>query len=82
MTMSSFCNLKVVKSAAKILKIGSLVKYLCPKIILNRPFTCAREVIHTPEKKLKIKRICGIILRVWYLAMHTIQFCFGLVHFK
>ena len=32
--------------------------------------------------KVKIKKICGIILRVWHSAMHTIQFCFGLVHFK
>ena len=26
--------------------------------------------------------ICGIILRVWQSAMHTIQFGFGLVHFR
>ena len=25
--------------------------------------------------KLKIKQICGIILRVWRSAMHTKQFC-------
>ena len=49
MTMSSFCNPKVVKSAAKFLKIVSLVKLLYPKIILNSSFACAREVIHTPE---------------------------------
>ena len=30
--------------------------------------------------KLKIVQICGIILRVWRSAMHTIQFCFGLEH--
>ena len=24
-------------------------KIIMPKIILNRPFACAREVIHTPE---------------------------------
>ena len=32
--------------------------------------------------KLKIKQICGIILRVWHSAMHTKQFWFGLVHFR
>ena len=32
--------------------------------------------------KLKIKQIYRIILRVWYSAMHTLQFCFGLVHFR
>ena len=31
--------------------------------------------------KMKIKQICGIILRVWHSAIHTIQFCFGLVHY-
>ena len=32
--------------------------------------------------KLKIKEICGKIVRVWRSAKHTIQFCFGLGHFK
>ena len=32
--------------------------------------------------KLKIKEIREIILRVWHSAMHTIQICFGLVHFE
>ena len=30
--------------------------------------------------KLKMKLICGKKLRVCCSAMHTIQFCFGLVH--
>ena len=32
--------------------------------------------------KLKIKQICGVILRVWCSALYTKQFCFGLVHFR
>ena len=30
--------------------------------------------------KIKIEQICGIILRVWHSAIHTMEFCFGLVH--
>ena len=29
-----------------------------------------------------LKQICGKKFRVWCSAMHTIQFCFGLVHVK
>ena len=36
------------KKCRKKLKIGSLLKKICPKIILNRYFACAREVIRTP----------------------------------
>ena len=44
MTMSFFfCNPEVLKSAAKNLKISSRIKYLCPKIISNRSFACARR---------------------------------------
>ncbi|MEW8547924.1 MAG: hypothetical protein AB2693_30835 [Candidatus Thiodiazotropha sp.] len=32
--------------------------------------------------KLKIKQICGTILKIWCSAMHTKQFCIGLVHFR
>ena len=45
----------VVKCAAKNLKIGQQIKILCPKIILNRDFALAREIIH--DHKLSVLAI-------------------------
>ena len=42
----------IVKSTAKILKIGYQIKILYPKLILNREFALARETIH--DYKLSI----------------------------
>ena len=57
MSMSPFCIPKVLKSATKILKIGSQIKILCKKIFLNRAVSIvklpAREVTIFPEKKSK-----------------------------
>ena len=36
----------VILCAAKIMKIGEQIKILCPKLILNRDFALAREIIH------------------------------------
>ena len=36
----------VVICAAKILQIGKQIKILCTKLILNRDFALAREIIH------------------------------------
>ena len=43
----------VVICAAKILKIGKQIKNLCPKLILNRDFALAREIIQ--DHKLLIQ---------------------------
>ena len=45
MILSSICIPKVLKNAAKLLKIGSKIKNERPKISLTRYFACAREVI-------------------------------------
>ena len=54
MSMSPFCIPKVLKSATKILKIGSQIKILCKKIFLNRVFSIVklpvREITILPEK--------------------------------
>ena len=42
----------VVKCAAKILKIGKQINILCPRLILNRDFASAREIIH--DHKLSV----------------------------
>ena len=44
--LTIFSTKFVVKCAAKILKIVQQIKILCPKLILNRDFKLAREIIH------------------------------------
>ena len=55
-TLSSFFFPKVLKRAAKVLKIGSQIKHLRPKMILTRTFCIvkmlAREVTIFPEKNI------------------------------
>ena len=47
-----FATKLVVICAANILKFGWQIKILCPKLILNRDFALAREIIH--DHKLSV----------------------------
>ena len=50
MRMSPFCIPKVLKCAAKILKIGQQLKMLCKKIFLNR----ASSIVNSPAREVTI----------------------------
>ena len=75
-----FLQPKVVKCAAKILKIGSLIKNYAKKLF--ELALCMCKGGNPSTLKLKTKQIFGIMLRVLRSAMLMIQFCFGLVHFR
>ena len=49
---STIFGTKFVIYAAKILKTGLQIRNLCPRLILNREFALAREIIH--DHKLSI----------------------------
>ena len=71
--MSPFCIRNVVQNATKFLKFGSLIKKICPKIILNRAFSIVkmpvREVTIFPERSQFLKD--GVLTVVLFLGHHV-----------
>ena len=76
-----FLQPKSPKKCRKNFENRFTIKIIMPKKYFEQAF-CMCKGGNPNTLKMKIKQTSGIILRVWHSAIHTLEFCFGLVHFK
>ena len=78
-----FLQPKSLKKCRKKFENRFTSKIVMPKKYLGKAFCmCNGGTCNPNTLKLKMMQIFGEKIRVWRSVMHTIQFCFGLVHFK